>query len=389
MQFVLVHGTFSSNRTWEVFEAELKTGDPSSKISHWSWSGANAQGGRMDSARRLADHLNRQKDAAPEEPLILVGHSHGGNVCRAAACYASPGRVQGIIYIATPHLLFSRKRGRATVYFLYAMLAAMTAAVLASSLQITAPAPAWLRMQIGGAAGFVLAYAASIAVQAVLFLALAPVFIPRRIRRLRVVRRLTHSLLAVRRAAIRRNCFTPRCLPELSITTSGDEAYSYLRLMQRASWVYQLIIKGYFIAAGAMFVVIAAAFSILAVVTAVLMFYYVGENVTTDAWRELPDLLMGLFSFVVAMPLLMTLMFLVMMWIYFLFYGGAWNYGMRLIFDLFFLRLAIARSLPGNETAVISIPFWQRLRQLTLLHFAIHRHPETARAALDWAKANV
>jgi pimeloyl-ACP methyl ester carboxylesterase len=343
----------------------------------------------MESARRLADHLNRRKDAAPDEPLVLVGHSHGGNVCRAAASFAQPGKVQGVIYIATPHLLFSKKRGRAAVYCLYAMPAAITMLVSTNILLIAAPAAAWLRAQIGGSAGFVFAYLGCLIFQAGLFMVLTRVLLPSQLRRRRPVRHLARSLLAFRRAAIRRNCFTPRRLPELSITTKSDEAYSYLRLMQAASWTYQLMIRAYFILTGAMFAVVGGMMAILAVVATVLIFLYVREPPTASDWPEVREQLTAMFSFTVGMPVLMAVMLLMMMWIYFLFYGGAWSYGMRLIFDLFFLRLAIARSLPGNETAVISIPFWKRLRQMTLLHFAIHRQPDTARAALDWARAKV
>src|SRR5262249_2971198 len=126
VQFVLVHGTFSSNRTWAAFAAELQREDPSTSLDYWPWTGANAQGGRMESARKLACYINDKKKASPDQPLILIGHSHGGNVCRAAASFAKPEAVQAIIYIATPHLLFARKHGRALAYFLYSMLAAVT-----------------------------------------------------------------------------------------------------------------------------------------------------------------------------------------------------------------------------------------------------------------------
>jgi hypothetical protein len=55
MKFVLVHGTLSSNRTWESFEAELREQDPSLRISHWQWSGANAQGRRKRSTHSALD----------------------------------------------------------------------------------------------------------------------------------------------------------------------------------------------------------------------------------------------------------------------------------------------------------------------------------------------
>jgi pimeloyl-ACP methyl ester carboxylesterase len=388
VQFVLVHGTFSSNRTWTVFATELRREDPSICLDHWLWTGANAQGGRMESARELGCYLNDKKKTFPDQPLILVGHSHGGNVCRAAASFAKPGVVQAIIYIATPHLLFERKRGRALACFLYSMLAAITLATVSTGSLITARLVVSLSAELSGTPGLIFSYAACIIVQGVLLFGAARVLNVRNFRKTRLIRPLIRVLLTLRRSSIRRNCFAPRSIPELNIVTKRDEAYLYLRLLQAESWTYQWGIKANFFVTGAMFFFAAILLGVSSVDAAVNTVFYLGGLVGNPKPIEWSEVLADL-SFLVVVPLMTAITLLLALCFYWRFYGAPWNYGIKFIFDLFFVALSVKRSLPGQTTHPISIPFWERLRRMTLLHFAIHRDPATARAALDWAKAQV
>ena len=391
MQFVLVHGTFSGNRTWGIFAAELERLDPTVGLKYWPWTGANAQGGRVEAARKLASYLNDQKEASPDQPLVLVGHSHGGNVCRAAASLADPGAVQAIVYIATPHLLFARRRARALAYLIYGMLAFSVSATLAGCTLAAAPLAGLLGARIGGTAGLIVAYAACTILLAASFLAAGRALSVKRLERTHYVRSAIQALLALRRSAIRRNCFAARSIPELNITTKRDEAYYYLRFLQTASWAYQMINKIYFALMGVMCFVAAFLMGVLALIMAVFTLSYVGESMrdsTAFEWPAASDVL-GYALSIVAVPLSLTFMLLLVMWIYWLFYGGPWNYGIKLIFDLFFLNLSAERSLPGQTVLIVSIPLWTRICRMTLMHFDIHREPVTAHAALEWAKEAV
>jgi len=61
----------------------------------FSWSGYNTDKARREAAERLVEHILVTRD--PNQPLVIVGHSHGGNVgIRAANASLTPD-VKGVL----------------------------------------------------------------------------------------------------------------------------------------------------------------------------------------------------------------------------------------------------------------------------------------------------
>lgn len=76
----------------------------------FEWSGANTHAARLTAGARLADRLRQLRGEHPKARLVVVAHSHGGNV----ACYAlrqlapaspeEPQAVDGVVFLGTPFL---------------------------------------------------------------------------------------------------------------------------------------------------------------------------------------------------------------------------------------------------------------------------------------------
>ncbi|MFN7654914.1 MAG: lipase family protein [Cyclobacteriaceae bacterium] len=86
-----IHGTWSSSATWENIKelsAAMKSAfgnDEKEANFNFNWSGDNLSSARSKAALELISYIraNRSKDA--NEPITLIGHSHGGNVAVLAA----------------------------------------------------------------------------------------------------------------------------------------------------------------------------------------------------------------------------------------------------------------------------------------------------------------
>ncbi|MCX6188210.1 MAG: DUF2974 domain-containing protein [Bacteroidetes bacterium] len=80
-----VHGTWSDPNTFpktSVTTASQIMGNSTSNTS-FQWTGNNADPARQKAATQLAEHIRKNRD--PNQPLTLVGHSHGGNIAIMAA----------------------------------------------------------------------------------------------------------------------------------------------------------------------------------------------------------------------------------------------------------------------------------------------------------------
>jgi len=87
---ILVHGSFATNRGWwksnGVFFEELskqsKLLEPQQKVVSFAWSGTPSNNEIEKAGRELAEVI---KQYPATEPIILIGHSHGGNVINKAS----------------------------------------------------------------------------------------------------------------------------------------------------------------------------------------------------------------------------------------------------------------------------------------------------------------
>ncbi|MBG9587208.1 RHS repeat-associated core domain-containing protein [Cytobacillus firmus] len=99
-----IHGTFSGSSTWSddlVDYAENLFKEDSDTLE---WSGDNTNGARTDAAEAFVNEVYAWHLENPNEPIRLVGHSHGGNVgIMLANLLAKKGmKVETLITIATP-----------------------------------------------------------------------------------------------------------------------------------------------------------------------------------------------------------------------------------------------------------------------------------------------
>lgn len=123
---ILVHGTFAADATWpdhpSPFAQAMATLDPAGvRLSRFNWSGGNTHRARVEGADALRAVLRAQVEDAPGVSILLVGHSHGGNVCLAAADAIPDANAAGVVTLATP-FFHVRKRSTFALHTLFAAL---------------------------------------------------------------------------------------------------------------------------------------------------------------------------------------------------------------------------------------------------------------------------
>lgn len=119
-RIILVHGTIlvpwlMKKPTWigpgHALYDELRARYPAASVEGFRWRGGNLHADRV----RAAVELTARIDAA-SEPLLIIGHSHGGNVARMALQAARRrDRPTALLTLATPFLnvrWFPSGRGR-------------------------------------------------------------------------------------------------------------------------------------------------------------------------------------------------------------------------------------------------------------------------------------
>jgi RHS repeat-associated protein len=98
-----VHGTWANPNTFSKLSVSTINDVTNNSTSvHFKWSGGNTDRARRKAARDLANHIMKNRD--PNQPLTIVGHSHGGNVgIMAANILKKRGvKVDNLITINTP-----------------------------------------------------------------------------------------------------------------------------------------------------------------------------------------------------------------------------------------------------------------------------------------------
>lgn len=100
----LIHGTWSDGDTWTPDFVDYVEGLFDETSEKLDWSGGNTNGARTKAAEYFAQKIYDYQTANPNEPIRLVGHSHGGNVAiMITNILAKKGlRVPNLITIATP-----------------------------------------------------------------------------------------------------------------------------------------------------------------------------------------------------------------------------------------------------------------------------------------------
>jgi len=100
----LVHGTFGGPEHWDADTISFVGNVFNQEVFVTQWDGNNNVGARERGAKALAEAIAAFHNANPNDPIRLIGWSHGGNVAILAAnLLANKGiRVETLITIATP-----------------------------------------------------------------------------------------------------------------------------------------------------------------------------------------------------------------------------------------------------------------------------------------------
>lgn len=105
----MIHGTNLSKSgnpesTWTTDFIDYIGNLYSEDVATHRWSGGNNKSARSEGAEALAEEITMWRKENPDEPIRLVGHSHGGNVAIMVANLLGEEdiKVETLVTIATP-----------------------------------------------------------------------------------------------------------------------------------------------------------------------------------------------------------------------------------------------------------------------------------------------
>lgn len=105
---ILVHGTWGKRSPWTMSGSRLRTrlerDFPNMAVERFEWSGKNRHDDRAEAARGLVEYA--EQISALAEPVVMIGHSHGGSVVERALLESRPN-YSGIA-VGTPFLRLTR-----------------------------------------------------------------------------------------------------------------------------------------------------------------------------------------------------------------------------------------------------------------------------------------
>jgi pimeloyl-ACP methyl ester carboxylesterase len=105
--YILIHGTWSRNTTWHqegggFYDALYSAVDEHDSIMSFFWSGALSESARNEAAEMLVSLIEIINDMH----IVLVGHSHGGNVAMTVVRWLyqtmPDKRIQAVVLLGTP-----------------------------------------------------------------------------------------------------------------------------------------------------------------------------------------------------------------------------------------------------------------------------------------------
>ncbi|CAD6532877.1 hypothetical protein LMG27952_02669 [Paraburkholderia hiiakae] len=104
---VLVHGTFARDSEWtrenSFLTRELLLLEPGGvTIGKFVWSGKNRHDHRILASAALRERLASEAAARPNERILIVAHSHGGNIAMSAVDGVPEHQRAGIVCLGTP-----------------------------------------------------------------------------------------------------------------------------------------------------------------------------------------------------------------------------------------------------------------------------------------------
>jgi pimeloyl-ACP methyl ester carboxylesterase len=121
--FVLIHGTFrrgASVSMWNAVRAGIvracEQNGNAPRFQTIEWSGCLSFRHRVDAAEKLAEAIGNLRRELPNDPIILVGHSHGGSaIAYFLNRYPEAKHVRGCAFLSTPFIGFRVREHSAAI----------------------------------------------------------------------------------------------------------------------------------------------------------------------------------------------------------------------------------------------------------------------------------
>ena len=218
--FVAVHGTFWLRRTDWIHQnsfllSSLKQRWSSAGVCSFQWSGVNGIRHRLLASKEFAQELDRLAKAYPSCPLIVIAHSHGGNIAAWASAQATIF-LAATVYMSTPFVQILEKPTIDYIYKFRIVLHLGFAACAYCAVKLLDKTSTFLLMQYHGVLLQIIR-----TMLVLLFLASFGYFeikLPLIERRLAEIRKTLHSIMREKRKAKH----------ELVLSIVGDEASAIL-----------------------------------------------------------------------------------------------------------------------------------------------------------------
>jgi hypothetical protein len=219
--FVTVHGTWATGANWTrpssaLFDSIRKEW-PESGFYRFNWSGVNGARHRLMASRELTTALNNLSASHPTSRIVVISHSHGGNVVAWASTKVAHS-LFAAIYLNTPFIqVIDPKRSTGFVLRFFLWVGGM---ILMSPIAVFWP------VSLGGFLGALLI---------ILFLlfSLQKIIPPK-------VQRIGEALADVSTA--RRQIFR-----ELVVNATGDEAASMFGGIYATQWLIKRLLAYLFL----------------------------------------------------------------------------------------------------------------------------------------------
>lgn len=108
---LLVHGTWAPNSPWTLQGSNLRNAlnELGFTTQTFKWNARNSIRGRGKAATELAARLRSLREEFPDAEIVVISHSHGGNVSLHAV-NNSGVKVAGLVTMATPFLQVKERR---------------------------------------------------------------------------------------------------------------------------------------------------------------------------------------------------------------------------------------------------------------------------------------
>lgn len=395
MIFVFVHGTFARGAEWTksdglISNALREAFGPEARTVEFNWSGHNWHSERILASKQLGQYLHSLIRQEPDVKFVLLGHSHGGNVCRYVL---SDRNLQehclGLVALGTPFLEVEPRQ-----------VQGVEAAIMVMGITAVSALSLWAGSHLSLLDVFLTPIALlprEVAVWVLGFLGLAIIggglWLTVTLFEL-VAQRVHRGLLFLQERHYKKLtcCVQPFSVPVLHVTTQGDEAFNYLTTLTWVSEIPFRIWRGICRYAGAF------------VIAAVVLPGFVLGVLGVGPSRGPP--ILDVLRLVVLLPSVVAiggalvgplLIWLLMAFVPRLVRATRIGFGGEGVLDNLLCRISLNNSAGGtNETEIVYLKLdpmeaeKSRVSPLSfvtqLKHCRIHSHPAMSRVVVNWIR---